>query len=136
VRRAKLYYLRGRVGKRARVRERRNAGIEQAVDRELLHPVVPSDAAAAPGDETVAEDETARAAASPGTTAEQEPEAEGAAAEQEPEAEGAAAEQEPGAEGAAAEQELEAEGAPAEPEAEVATPEQSGAKPEAKEPGE
>jgi large subunit ribosomal protein L19 len=36
VRRAKLYYLRGRVGKRARVRERRNVGIEQAVERELL----------------------------------------------------------------------------------------------------
>jgi len=37
VRRAKLYYLRGRVGKRARVRERRNTGPEQAVERELLH---------------------------------------------------------------------------------------------------
>lgn len=36
VRRAKLYYLRGRVGKRARVRERRNAGPEEAVDRQLL----------------------------------------------------------------------------------------------------
>jgi large subunit ribosomal protein L19 len=37
VRRAKLYYLRGRVGKRARVRERRNTGPEQAVQRELLY---------------------------------------------------------------------------------------------------
>jgi large subunit ribosomal protein L19 len=37
VRRAKLYYLRGRVGKRARVRERRNTGPELAVERELLH---------------------------------------------------------------------------------------------------
>jgi large subunit ribosomal protein L19 len=37
VRRAKLYYLRGRVGKRARVRERRSAGPEVAVERELLH---------------------------------------------------------------------------------------------------
>jgi large subunit ribosomal protein L19 len=37
VRRAKLYYLRGRVGKRARVRERRNVGPEEVVDRELLH---------------------------------------------------------------------------------------------------
>jgi large subunit ribosomal protein L19 len=36
VRRAKLYYLRGRVGKRARVRERRNTGPEEAVQRELL----------------------------------------------------------------------------------------------------
>ncbi len=36
VRRAKLYYLRGRVGKRARVRERRATGPEEAVERELL----------------------------------------------------------------------------------------------------
>jgi large subunit ribosomal protein L19 len=37
VRRAKLYYLRDRVGKRARVRERRSAGPEVAVERELLY---------------------------------------------------------------------------------------------------
>lgn len=37
VRRAKLYYLRDRVGKRARVRERRNTGPEVAVERELLY---------------------------------------------------------------------------------------------------
>jgi large subunit ribosomal protein L19 len=37
VRRAKLYYLRGRVGKRARVRERRSARPEAVVERELLH---------------------------------------------------------------------------------------------------
>ncbi len=37
VRRAKLYYLRGRVGKRARVRERRNVGPEEAIERGLLH---------------------------------------------------------------------------------------------------
>ena len=37
VRRAKLYYLRGRVGKRARVRERRSSRPEQAVERELLY---------------------------------------------------------------------------------------------------
>src|SRR5207302_4193213 len=36
VRRAKLYYLRGRVGKRARVRERRNVALGEVVDRELL----------------------------------------------------------------------------------------------------
>jgi large subunit ribosomal protein L19 len=36
VRRAKLYYLRGRVGKRARVRERRSTGPEEAIQRELL----------------------------------------------------------------------------------------------------
>jgi large subunit ribosomal protein L19 len=37
VRRAKLYYLRGRVGKRARVRERRSVGPEARVAHELLH---------------------------------------------------------------------------------------------------
>ena len=37
VRRAKLYYLRDRVGKRARVRERRNIGPEEAVERGLVH---------------------------------------------------------------------------------------------------
>ena len=43
VRRAKLYYLRGRVGKRARVRERRSAAPEVAVERELLHAPVPAE---------------------------------------------------------------------------------------------
>jgi large subunit ribosomal protein L19 len=37
VRRAKLYYLRARVGKRARVRERRSAGPEELIERELLY---------------------------------------------------------------------------------------------------
>jgi large subunit ribosomal protein L19 len=37
VRRAKLYYLRGRVGKRARVRERRSARPEELVERTLLY---------------------------------------------------------------------------------------------------
>jgi large subunit ribosomal protein L19 len=37
VRRAKLYYLRERVGKRARVRERRYAGPEEAIEPGLLH---------------------------------------------------------------------------------------------------
>jgi large subunit ribosomal protein L19 len=37
VRRAKLFYLRDRVGKRARVRERRSARPEAAVERELLY---------------------------------------------------------------------------------------------------
>jgi large subunit ribosomal protein L19 len=53
VRRAKLYYLRGRVGKRARVRERRSAAPEVAVERELLHQPVPEEPAA---DELTAED--------------------------------------------------------------------------------
>jgi large subunit ribosomal protein L19 len=37
VRRAKLYYLRGRVGKRARVRERRYTGPEEVVQTGLLN---------------------------------------------------------------------------------------------------
>src|ERR1700692_2455308 len=37
VRRAKLYYLRDRVGKRARVRERRSVGPEEVIERELLY---------------------------------------------------------------------------------------------------
>jgi large subunit ribosomal protein L19 len=37
VRRAKLYYLRARVGKRARVRERRSTGPEEQIERELLY---------------------------------------------------------------------------------------------------
>ena len=37
VRRAKLYYLRGRVGKRARVRERRYTGPEEVVEAGLLY---------------------------------------------------------------------------------------------------
>jgi large subunit ribosomal protein L19 len=47
VRRAKLYYLRDRVGKRARVRERRYTGPEEIVQPGLLHE--PSEAADADG---------------------------------------------------------------------------------------
>jgi large subunit ribosomal protein L19 len=47
VRRAKLYYLRGRVGKRARVRERRYTGPEEAVQAGLLHDPAAEAAAAA-----------------------------------------------------------------------------------------
>ena len=48
VRRAKLYYLRGRVGKRARVRERRYSGPEAVVEAGLLHdPAAQAEAAAA-----------------------------------------------------------------------------------------
>jgi len=42
VRRAKLYYLRARVGKRARVRERRSTGPEEAIERELLYGPAPA----------------------------------------------------------------------------------------------
>jgi large subunit ribosomal protein L19 len=54
VRRAKLYYLRGRVGKRARVRERRYTGPEEVVQAGLLYDPEAEAAAAAdaevPGD--------------------------------------------------------------------------------------
>src|SRR5881409_1789116 len=43
VRRAKLYYLRGRVGKRARVRERRATRPEEVVERTLLHAPEPEE---------------------------------------------------------------------------------------------
>lgn len=47
VRRAKLYYLRKRVGKRARVRERRFTGAEEVVESGLLHAREPRDEAVA-----------------------------------------------------------------------------------------
>jgi large subunit ribosomal protein L19 len=87
VRRAKLYYLRGRVGKRARVRERRYVGTEPIVERELLHAqaaaaeAVEAEAtAAAAPDTTVAEpeaatDETDAAGATADETTAAEPEA-------------------------------------------------------------
>ena len=69
VRRAKLYYLRGRVGKRARVRERRYTGPEQIVESGLLHdPEAQATAAAAADSEVPGEavDEQALAEAEPG----------------------------------------------------------------------
>jgi large subunit ribosomal protein L19 len=54
VRRAKLYYLRERVGKRARVRERRYTGPEEAVTPGLLHdPAAALEAQAAAAPEAV-----------------------------------------------------------------------------------
>jgi large subunit ribosomal protein L19 len=58
VRRAKLYYLRGRIGKRARVRERRSSRPEAVVERELLYgPEGEVDGAQDASGETVAEAE-------------------------------------------------------------------------------
>ena len=60
VRRAKLYYLRDRVGKRARVRERRYTGPEQTVEPGLLHePTEATDAEGATASETAAESQIA-----------------------------------------------------------------------------
>jgi len=54
VRRAKLYYLRDRVGKRARVRERRYIGPEEIVEPGLLHPDAVGEEAAPASEETAA----------------------------------------------------------------------------------
>jgi large subunit ribosomal protein L19 len=61
VRRAKLYYLRERVGKRARVRERRALGPEELIERELLYAeeAVATDSEGATAEEAVAEAEPA-----------------------------------------------------------------------------
>jgi large subunit ribosomal protein L19 len=87
VRRAKLYYLRERVGKRARVRERRYTGPEEAVTPGLLHdPAAALEAEAAAAPEAIdAEGETAEEVVDAGgaedTAAEPETSAEGSAPE-------------------------------------------------------
>src|ERR1700754_4072377 len=87
VRRAKLYYLRGRVGKRARVRERRYTGPEEIVQAGLLHdPAAEPEAEAEPASATngdgaqapeaapTAEAEAATTTAEPAEVAPNEPE--------------------------------------------------------------
>ena len=71
VRRAKLYYLRDRVGKRARVRERRNTGPEVLVQRELLHAPVPEAPAVQEAPATPEAPPAEEAAAPPVTTADE-----------------------------------------------------------------
>jgi large subunit ribosomal protein L19 len=62
VRRAKLYYLRERVGKRARVRERRSTGAEEIVEGGLLHAPEPDEQAVVGEEgEMPADDEAPRA---------------------------------------------------------------------------
>jgi large subunit ribosomal protein L19 len=82
VRRAKLYYLRDRVGKRARVRERRNTAPEQAVERELLY----GEAFAEEPDAQAPQAAEVEAAEAVALQADEAPEAAAAAAEPEPEA--------------------------------------------------
>jgi large subunit ribosomal protein L19 len=67
VRRAKLYYLRDRVGKRARVRERRYLGPEDAVEPGLLADVRPVGAAGATDAEGMTAEETVMIEDSPGS---------------------------------------------------------------------
>ncbi|MEA2303927.1 MAG: large subunit ribosomal protein [Solirubrobacteraceae bacterium] len=70
VRRAKLYYLRDRVGKRARVRERRYVGPEQVVEPGLLHDPSAQEAVAATDEVVAAEDQVVEATDASGATAE------------------------------------------------------------------
>jgi large subunit ribosomal protein L19 len=74
VRRAKLYYLRGRVGKRARVRERRSNRPEEPVERELLYAPEPEEPEPAP--EVAAQPAPEVAAQPPETVGEEQPGAE------------------------------------------------------------
>jgi large subunit ribosomal protein L19 len=70
VRRAKLYYLRDRVGKRARVRERRYTGPEEAVESGLLYgPAEATDAEGATAEETAFETEGTESEAAVETSA-------------------------------------------------------------------
>jgi large subunit ribosomal protein L19 len=114
VRRAKLYYLRERVGKRARVRERRYIGPEETVEPGLLNdPVAQLEAEAALAGEAVDSD---------GSTAEEV--VDGAATEtaEAPETEAAAAPEADAAEAPAAEAAPAADAEPAADEAGAAEP--------------
>jgi large subunit ribosomal protein L19 len=77
VRRAKLYYLRDRVGKRARVRERRYTGPEEIVQPGLLHEATEAtDADGATAEEAVLEQ--AQQTEAPDATGDEAPVSEGA----------------------------------------------------------
>ncbi len=87
VRRAKLYYLRDRVGKRARVRERRYVGPEVAIEPGLLHEEAPVEEIAAEGAEPeVVESEAPVAEGADAVDTVDEAPAEAVVAEGEPEA--------------------------------------------------
>jgi large subunit ribosomal protein L19 len=96
VRRAKLYYLRERVGKRARVRERRAAGAEDIVEGGLLYaPEEPPEGGEMPADdEAPREGEEEAAAEAVKAQAEEQGEAEASSeAEAQPSSEGESSEQ-------------------------------------------
>ena len=80
VRRAKLYYLRGRVGKRARVRERRNVPPEELIERGLLN----AEATSAPEQPESAEPAPEAAAGTPPAAEAPEPVADEAAEAEKP----------------------------------------------------
>jgi large subunit ribosomal protein L19 len=99
VRRAKLYYLRDRVGKRARVRERRYAGPEEAVQPGLLfEPTEATDADGLTAEETVmdgVEEQPVEAAGTEGEGLQGDPAGDG----ERPDRDGSAGEDEPAAAG-------------------------------------
>jgi large subunit ribosomal protein L19 len=100
VRRAKLYYLRERVGRAQRVRERRWSGAEEIVEPGLVEEgAMPPDAAPRPGEEELGEEAAAEEAA----------EAEAEAAAEEPVAEAEAPAEEPAADAGEAEPPADAE---------------------------
>ena len=102
VRRAKLYYLRGRVGRRARIRERRDVGPEEL----MFQPEVDEAAGeAATGEAATSEGEPSGDGAAP-----EQPEAEGEA-QADAEGEGQAEAQEPEQPAAGTEEDTAAEGA-------------------------
>ena len=83
VRRAKLYYLRERVGKRARVRERRYTGPEDVVEPGLLHALEEeADAGASAEAAHDGQAEAPEAVEAAGTTEDAQPQAAGEADEQ------------------------------------------------------
>jgi len=103
VRRAKLYYLRDRVGKRARVRERRYVGPEEVVERGLLYEAEAADAAASGATDASGESVAEAAVVPEGAEVEATEETTEAPVEETPVAQDAPAE-EPAAEEAPAEE--------------------------------
>ena len=87
VRRAKLYYLRERVGRASRVRERRWSGAEEIIEPGLIEEgAMPPDDAPRPGEEELAEEAAAEETAAEEAAAEEAP-AEQAQADESAEAE-------------------------------------------------
>jgi large subunit ribosomal protein L19 len=93
VRRAKLYYLRGRVGKRARVRERRDLRPDEAVEPGLLYEEEAAEAVA--GGTDAAGEAAIEAEPEANPEAEQEPHTEEPEATEEPEGSADEEEQKP-----------------------------------------
>jgi large subunit ribosomal protein L19 len=86
VRRAKLYYLRDRVGRASRVRERRWSGAEEVIQPGLIaeEGAMPADDAPRPGEEELGEQTAAEEAAADEAAAEEAAPAEAAAEEAAP----------------------------------------------------